>query len=56
MLSGFVGEDVKSGEDSSTADGSANLYNHFGNKYGSFSENWESIYLKTQQYYSWAYI
>ena len=27
----------------------------FGNQYGGFSENWESIYLKTQQYHSWAY-
>jgi hypothetical protein len=30
-------EDVKQGEYSSIAGGSANLYNHFGNKFGSFS-------------------
>ena len=25
----------------------ANLYNHSGNQYGSFSENWKSTYLRT---------
>jgi hypothetical protein len=34
-------EDVEQGEDSSTAAGSANLYNYFGNQFGGFSENWE---------------
>ena len=35
--------------------GSVNLYSCFENQYGSFSENWDSIYLKTQQCHSWAY-
>ena len=30
------------------AGGSVNLYSHFGNQYGGFSENWESVYHKTQ--------
>jgi hypothetical protein len=34
---------------------SANLYNHFGNQFGGFSENWEQCYLKTQLYHSWIY-
>jgi hypothetical protein len=34
-------KDVEQGEHSSIAGGSANLYNHFGNQLGSFSENWE---------------
>ncbi|ERE70350.1 zinc finger protein [Cricetulus griseus] len=38
-----------------TAGGSANLYSHFADQYGSFSENWKSTYLKTQQYHFWAY-
>jgi hypothetical protein len=29
--------------------GSANLYSYYGNQYIDFSENWESIYLKTQR-------
>ena len=40
-LTAHGGEDVKQGEHSSIAGGSANLYNHFGNQFGSFSENWE---------------
>jgi hypothetical protein len=31
-------EDVEQGEYASTAGGSANLYNHFGNQFGSFSK------------------
>ena len=27
------------------------MYSHFGNQYVGFIENWESIYLKTQQYH-----
>jgi hypothetical protein len=38
-------------EHSSIAGGSANLY-HSGNQFGSFSENWEYVYLKTQLYHS----
>ena len=51
----YVGKDVEQGEHSSIAGGNANLYNHFGNQYGGFSENWESTYLTIQQYHSWAY-
>jgi hypothetical protein len=35
-----AGEDVEK-EHSSIAGGSANLYNYFGNQFGSFSKNWE---------------
>jgi len=38
----------REGEYSSTAGGSANLYSHFGNQYGCFSENWGWNYLNTQ--------
>jgi hypothetical protein len=34
-------KDVERKEHSSIAGGSANLYNHFGNQFGSFSKNWE---------------
>ena len=51
-----AGEDVEKGEHSPIAGGgNANLYNHFGNQYGGFSENWESTYLGIQQYHSWEY-
>ena len=36
-----AGEDVEQGEHSSSARGSANLYNHFENQFDSFSKNWE---------------
>ena len=36
-----AGEDVEQGEHSSIAGGSANVYNHFENQFGGFSENWE---------------
>ena len=39
----------------SIAGGSENLYSHFGNQFDSFWENWESVFLKSQQYHSWAY-
>lgn len=53
----YAGMDVKQGEHSSFDSGSANMYNHFGNikYYGSISENWESTYLKSKLYQSWAY-
>jgi hypothetical protein len=35
------GEDVKQWEPSSIAGGSLNLYNHFGNHFGGFSNIWE---------------
>ena len=41
--------------ETSIAGGSTNLYNYSENQYGGFSENWESIYLKTHQYYYRAY-
>ena len=41
-------EDVEQGENSSIAGESINLYNHYGNQFGCFSENWEQFYLKTQ--------
>jgi hypothetical protein len=31
------------------------LYNHSGNQFDIFSENWELLYLQAQLYYSWAY-
>ena len=49
-----TGKDVEQERHSSIASGNANLYSHYGNQYGSFSENWDSTYLKTQLYYSWA--
>ena len=51
----YAREDVEYGKHSYIAGENANLYNHFGNQDGSFSENWESIYLRIQQYCSWAY-
>ena len=41
QVTAHAGEDVEQGEHSSIAGGSANLYNHFGNQFGGFSENWE---------------
>jgi hypothetical protein len=41
------GKIVEQGEHSSIAVGSENLYNLFGNPFGTFSENWELFYLKT---------
>ena len=52
---GYTGEDVEKGELSYIDGGNANLYIHFGNQYGSFSENWESAYLSIHQYHSWPY-
>ena len=51
----YAGEDVELGKHSSIDGGNTNLYNRFGNQYGGLSENWESTYLKTQKYHSWAY-
>jgi hypothetical protein len=36
-----AGKDVEQGTHSAIAGGSANLCNNFGNKSGTFSENWE---------------
>jgi hypothetical protein len=32
-----------------------NFYSHHGNQYGSNSENWELVYLKTQLRHLWSY-
>ncbi|KAL6092390.1 hypothetical protein STEG23_026174 [Scotinomys teguina] len=50
-----VGEDVEQEEHFSTVGGNADWYNHSGKQYGEFSENWESFFLQTQPYHSWAY-
>jgi hypothetical protein len=39
-------------EEHSSTGGSTNLYNHAGNQFGSFSENWDYFYFKTHLYYS----
>jgi hypothetical protein len=44
------GKDVEQEELSNITCASANLYSHYENQYDSLSENWESIYLKTQIY------
>jgi hypothetical protein len=54
-VTAHAGEAVEQGEHSSTDGGKAKLYNNFGIQLGSFSEDWEKFYLKTQLYHSWAY-
>ena len=49
----YAEENVEKGEHSSIAGRNTNLYNQFGNQYGGFSENWETTYLRIQQYHSW---
>ena len=39
----------------SVAGVSTNLFSPCGNQFGEFSENWKSIYFKTQQYHFWTY-
>ena len=56
LVTAHAGEDVAQGECSSIAGGSANLHNHFGNQYSSFSEDWEVTYLNTQSYHLSAYL
>jgi hypothetical protein len=51
----LAGEVVEQGEHSSTAGGSADLYNHSGNQCGGFSEDWGEFYLKTHLHHSWAH-
>jgi hypothetical protein len=46
---------VEKKEHSSIAVGIASWYNYSGNEFGGSSENWKWYYLRTQQYYSWAY-
>ena len=55
LITAYAGEDVEKEEHSFIAGGNTNLYNHFENQYCGFSENWESIYLKTQHYHYWAH-
>ena len=50
-----AGKDVEQQEHFSIAGESANLHNNFGNQFGSFVENQEEWYLKTQLYHSRAY-
>lgn len=54
MLTAYAGEDVEQSKDLFIVGRSANLYSHFGNQYGHFSENWESVYLMTRYYHDWA--
>ena len=39
QVTAHAGKDVEQGEHSSIAGGSTNLYNHFENQFGGFSEN-----------------
>ena len=48
----YAGEDAEKEEHFSTAGGSANLYNHFGNQYGDSSRKWDWVYDKIQQFHS----
>ena len=49
----YVGEGVEYREQQiSFAGWNANEYSYFENQYGDFAENWDSIYLNTQQYHS----
>jgi len=41
QVTAFAGEDVEQEEHFSIAGGSTNLYSHFGNQFGGFSENWK---------------
>jgi hypothetical protein len=50
-VTAYADGDMDQGKHSFTVAGDTKLYNHFGNQYGSFSDNWELIYLKTQPYY-----
>jgi hypothetical protein len=54
-MTAHIGEDVEQGEHHFIAFQSANLYNHSGNQFGSFSENWEKFFPRTQLEYSWVY-
>lgn len=46
-VTAYAGKDMEQVEHSFIACGGANLYIHYENHYGSSSENWESICLKT---------
>jgi hypothetical protein len=50
-----AGEDVVKEEHTSIPGGIASWYNHSGNQFGIFSENWTYHYLRTQLYHFWAY-
>ena len=49
-MTAHAGEDVEQEDHSSIAGGSSNFYNDYGNQFGSFLENWEQFYLKSQLY------
>ncbi|KAL6041954.1 hypothetical protein STEG23_010455, partial [Scotinomys teguina] len=49
QVTAHAGKVVEEWEHSSFAGGTANLYSHYGNHYGSSSENRELIYLKIQR-------
>jgi hypothetical protein len=40
-VTAHAGEDMQQGKHFSISGSSANLYNHFGYQFGSFSENWQ---------------
>jgi hypothetical protein len=51
-----AGKDVEKEEHSFIAVGITSWYKPSGNQFGGSSENWTHIiYLRTQQYHSWAY-
>lgn len=43
------------GKHSSIACSNTNLNSHLGNNYNGFSEKWESIFSRVEQYHSWVY-
>ena len=55
QVTAHAGEDTEKEEHSSITAGVANWYNHSGKFSGSFSENWNYFYQKTQQYHSLVY-
>ena len=53
LMRSYAGEKVGYREHSCIAGGNVNLYICFGNKYGDFSENQETIHHQNQQYHFW---
>jgi hypothetical protein len=51
-VTAHAGEDVEKEKHSSIACRIENWYNHSGNQFGGFLENWKYFYLKNQLYYS----
>jgi hypothetical protein len=52
-MTAHAGEDVEYREHSSIAGGTANLYNHYGNRCDGSSGRWKLISLKIQLYHYW---